>query len=127
MAQDRVGHGLTRQMALWPEQEAPVRIERAKKAGLCPDKAAGQQTDREQKSTQARAAHATCFGVPVNAGNPAAAWAALAWVLSCSRAVCCLAALSGQRPSFLARSMQTGVSCSGQRAICLVRPRPQSI
>ena len=75
MAQDRVGHGLTRQMALWPEQEAPVRIERAKKAGLCPDKAAGQQTDREQESTQARAAHAAA-GLPALTGTPKqVAWA----------------------------------------------------
>jgi hypothetical protein len=75
MAQDHVGHGLTRQMALWPEQEAPVRIERAKNEGLCPDKAAGQQTDREQESTQARAAHAAA-GLPALTGTlKQVAWA----------------------------------------------------
>ena len=69
MAQDHVdcGRGLTRQMALWPEQETPVRIERAKKAGFCPDKAAGQQTDRERESTQAANAAA---GLPALTGTP---------------------------------------------------------
>ncbi|MFZ1428296.1 MAG: hypothetical protein WAS21_16165, partial [Geminicoccaceae bacterium] len=77
MAQDHVdyGRGLTRQMALWPEQEAPVCIERAKNEGLCPDKAAGQQTDREQGSTQASAAHAAA-GLPALTGTPKQiAWA----------------------------------------------------
>lgn len=79
MAQDRVGHSysVTRQMALWPEQEAPVRIERAKKAGLYPDEAAGQQTDREQETTQASAAHAAA-GLPALIGTPKqVAWAAI--------------------------------------------------